>query len=122
MAIEAATAAAVALESGLIRKQFQGLFSIIAFTFTFDENSIGSGAASAGDITVAGAQFGDFVLVAPTFDIIDIVLSAFVSAANTVTIIAEEVGLGANTTLNANATYNGLILRPNQNVLNFSTG
>ena len=112
MAIEAATAAVIGVNAGLNPRQFQDLFTVIPFTFTFDENSIASGAASAGDVTVTGAALGDFVMIAPRFDIVDIVLSAFVQSADTVTIIAEEVGLGTNTTLNANATYNGLVLQP----------
>ena len=112
MAIEAADAAVIATTTSIGPRQFQALFTVIPFTFTFDENSLGSGAASAGDIVVTGAALGDFVLIAPTFDIIDIVLSGFVRAADSVTIIAEEVGLGTNTTLNGNATYNGLILQP----------
>ncbi|KKL59010.1 hypothetical protein LCGC14_2219610 [marine sediment metagenome] len=112
MAIETADAAAVVLSAREAPRQFQDLFVCIPFTFTFDENSIGSGAASAGDITVTGAALGDFVLIAPRFDVIDIALSGFVQAADTVTILAQELGLGANTTLNANATYNGLVLQP----------
>ena len=112
MAIEAATASAVVLSSPVAPRQFQDLFTVIPFTFTFDENSIGSGAASAGDITVVGAALGDFVLIAPTIDLVDIVISAFVQSADTVTIIAEEVGLGANTKLAGNETFNGLLLKP----------
>lgn len=117
MAIETADAAVIAINGGLQSRQFQGLFSIIPFTFTFDENSIASGAASAGDIVVTGARLGDFVLVAANFDLIDIHISAFVRASNSVTVLAQELGLGTNTTLNANATYNGLVLSPKQNVI-----
>ncbi len=117
MAIEAATAAAIALNGGVQSRQFQGLFNIIPFTFTFDENSIGSGAASAGDVVVTGARLGDFVLIAATIDLVDIHVSGFVQSSDTVTIIAQELGLGANTTLAGNESFNGLILQPKQNVL-----
>ena len=112
MAIETATAAAVVLNAGDNARQFQDLFTVIPFTFTFDEDSIGSGAASAGDVTVNGAALGDFVLIAATIDLVDIHVSGFVQSANTVTIIAQELGLGANTTLAGNETFNGLILKP----------
>ena len=112
MAIETATASAVVLNGGLEVRQFQDLFQVIPFTFTFDEDSIGSGAASAGDVTVTGALLGDFVLVANSIDLVDVFVSGFVQSADTVTIIAQELGLGANTTLAANPSFNGLVLQP----------
>ena len=112
MAIEAATAAAVVLNAQENPRQFQDLFTVIPFTFTFDEDSIASGAASAGDITVTGAALGDFVLVSCLIDLVDIHVSGFVQSANTVTIIAQELGLGTNTVLAGNESFNGLILKP----------
>ncbi len=117
MAIEAATASSIGLNGGKQSRQFQGLFNIIPFTFTFDEDSIASGAASAGDVVVTGARLGDFVLVAATIDLVDVHVSGFVQSSDTVTIIAQELGLGSNTTLAGNTTFNGIILQPKQNVL-----
>ena len=112
MAIETATAAAIVTNSAENPRQFQDLFTVIPFTFTFDEDSIGSGAASAGDITVTGAALGDFVLIAPTIDLVDIMFVGFVQSANTVTLIVQDAGLGTNTVLAGNETFNGLILKP----------
>jgi hypothetical protein len=120
MAISAADAAAVALEGGLQSKQFQGLFTVIPFTFTFDENSLAAGLSSAGDITVVGAALGDFVLVAATTDLVDIALSAFVASSDTITVTATDLSAATNTGRAGNETYNGLLLRPNQNVIKWA--
>ena len=112
MAIEAATNGVIITNAGKARRQFQDLFTVIPFTFSFEEDSIASGAASQKDITVVGAALGDFVLIATTIDVIDIAFSGFVQATDTVTILAQELGLGANTTLATIATHNGLILQP----------
>jgi len=114
MAIESATASAVGLNALNEPRQFQELFTCIPFTFTFDEDSIGSGASSAGDVTVTGAALGDFVLIAARIDLVDIHVQGFVQSANTVTITATDLGLGANTTLNGNTTFNGLVLKPRE--------
>ena len=119
MAIETATASAVAIDGGLQSRQFQGLFSIIPFTFTFDENSIGSGASSAGDVAVVGARLGDFVMIAATIDLVDIHVFGFVQSSDTVTIVATELGLGANTKLAGNESFNGIVLSPKDNVINW---
>ena len=116
--IEAATNGVVIDEGGLQARQFQGLFSIIPFTFSFEEDSIAAGTVSTKDITVAGAALGDFVLVAPSIDLVDIALFGWVASANTVTIMAQNLETSdASTTLATIATHNGLLLRPKQNVL-----
>ena len=112
MAIEAATASAIVTTGVEGPKQFQDLFTVIPFTFTWDENSIGSGASSAGDVVVLGAALGDFVLIAATIDLVDIHVQGFVQSADTVTVTATDLGLGANTVLAGNETFNGLILKP----------
>jgi hypothetical protein len=111
--MEAATTGAIATNGGQQRAQFQGLFDIIPFTFTFEEDSIAASAASTADIVVTGAALGDFVLIAPSIDTVSVKLSAFVSAANQVTVVAENLEVSdANTTLATVATHNGLILKP----------
>ncbi len=112
MAIEAATNGAIITNNGLNPRQFQDLFTVIAFTFSFEEDSIASGASSQKDITVTGAALGDFVLVGTTIDLIDKHMFGFVQAADTVTVVVTELGLGTNTGLATIATHNGLILQP----------
>jgi len=111
--MEAATGGAVATNAGRNARQFQALFEVIPFTFTFDEDSMAAGVTAHRDITVTGAALGDFVLVAPRFDIASVGFFAWVQAANTVTVAALNLETtDANTVLNAAATYNGLILKP----------
>lgn len=60
-------------------------------TVTWDVGDLGDGAGetSAG-ITVAGAALGDFVLVAPPLDAIDLLFCGYVQAANTVEIRVQN--------------------------------
>ena len=120
MAIETATNGVTIAEGGLQSRQFQGLFSIIPFTFSFEEDSIAAGLSSQKDITVVGAALGDFVLLAPSIDIVGMVFTGFVQSADTVTIIVTDLTVATNTTLATIATHNGLILRPNANVLDWA--
>jgi len=107
---EAATISATNLGRNQ-KRQFQDLFgSVIPFTFTLTEASIATGAVSAGDVTVTGAALGDFVLLAPKTDIVDLVLKAEVTAANTVTVTAVNVTGGAVTALSGGITVNGVVL------------
>jgi hypothetical protein len=114
--MEAATASAVVLNVSTRPEQFQSLFEVIQFTFTFDEDSIANLSSSSSDLTIAGAELGDFVLIAPLADLVDTHVYAFVQAADTVTVMAtnlEEVD--ASTSLAGNGTWNGLILKPRSN-------
>ena len=102
-------------------RQFQGLFDVIPFTFSFEEDSIGAEDTSQKDITVAGAELGDFVLIAPSIDLVSIQMFAWVASANTVTVNAQNLETAdANTTLATIATHNGIILKPKQNVIAFA--
>ena len=56
-----------------------------ATSATWDPGSIASGASESTDVTVSGAALGDFVLASFSLDVQDMILSAEVSAANTVT-------------------------------------
>ncbi len=119
--MEAATASAVVLESGIVSKQFQGLFQIVAFTFTFDEDSIANLSTSTADLTVVGANLGDFVLIAPSIDVVDVHVWGQVRATDSVTIWAQNLEeVDASTSLAANTTFNGILLKPNQNVIAWS--
>ena len=111
--MEAATNGVVILNAGEGPRQFQGLFSVIPFTFSFEEDSIGAEDSSSKDITVAGAALGDFVLIAPSIDLISVHMFGWVQSANTVTVMVQNLETAdANTTLATIATHNGLILKP----------
>jgi hypothetical protein len=111
MAAEATTIASTNARTSA-KRQFQHVFSsVIPFTFNADEDSIASGAVSAGNITVPGAALGDFVLFAPEADVGDLVVSGQVTAANTVTMtLANNTG-GAVTSFSANPKVNGVVLK-----------
>jgi len=111
--MEALTTCAAVLTPDKGPRQFQDLFTVIPFTFTLEEDSLGAGDAGTADITVTGAALGDFVLVAPGVDLVSLVLTAFVQSANTVTIqLQNQESDDANTTLATVGTANGLILKP----------
>ena len=102
-------------------RQFQGLFSVIPFTFSFEEDSIGAEDSSSKDITITGAALGDFVLIAPSIDLVSINMFGWVASANTVTVMAQNLETADdNTTLATIATHNGLILRPNKNAVDWA--
>jgi hypothetical protein len=85
-----------------IRHSFQGLFSEIRpFELDILDASLPAQTASEVDVTVAGAALGDFVFLSgAAVDTAGLLISGYVSAANTVTIIAFNVeGTDANTTL-----------------------
>lgn len=52
---------------------------------TYDAGSIADGDEEVGEITVAGAALGDFVLVSLSIDVADLAITAAVTAADTVT-------------------------------------
>lgn len=98
-------------------KQFQGLFSVIPFVVTLEDDTLAAQVAGQAEITVAGAEFGDFVLIAAPLDLTGVIIVGQVSAANKVKITTWNVeGTDANTTL-ANATQvRGLILKTRDEV------
>ena len=112
MAIEAATNGVIILNGGLEARSFQDLFTVLPFTFSFEEDSVAAGASSTRDITVTGAALGDFVLIAPSIDIVDLSMSGYVRATDSVTINVTDLSAGANTALATIATHNGLLLQP----------
>lgn len=98
-------------------KQFQGLFSVIPFVVTLQDTSLAAQVAGQVDITVPGAEIGDFVLIAPPVDVAGVIMTAFVSAANTVTITTFNVeGTDANTTMATPAEARGLVLKTRDEV------
>jgi hypothetical protein len=98
-------------------RQFQGLFDIIPFKFSGDDDSLPAQTASQCDVSVPGAALGDFVLVACVADLVNISLTAFVSAADVVTVQAENVeGTDASTALAGNPAFKGVVLKPKSNI------
>ena len=60
---------------------------------TWDASSIADGNEEALEVTVPGASLGDFVLSSFSLDLTDLMLTASVTAANTVTaILANNTG------------------------------
>jgi len=111
--METATNGVLIESKGPRNELFQGLFKVIPFTFSFEEDSIGAEDTSQKDITVPGAKLGDFVLIGNTVDLVSIQLFGFVASANTVTVNAQNLETAdANTTLATIATHNGLVLQP----------
>ena len=91
--------------------QFQAVFpQVIPFSFTLTETSIADTATSVADITVTGASLGDFVLLAPEVDVADVVITAQVTAANTVTIVIYNGTAAAATAFAGGKKVNGVVL------------
>ena len=66
---------------------------ILSGSITWDASSIADGDEEAKELSVLGAELGDFVLSSLSADISDLVLSAEVTAADTVTaILANNTG------------------------------
>ena len=62
---------------------------------TWDAGSIADGNEEALEVTVPGASLGDFVLSSFSVDVADLMLTAAVTAANTVTaVLANNTGGG----------------------------
>jgi hypothetical protein len=62
------------------------LAGILSGSATWDAASISDGDMESKDITVTGAAIGDFVLVSMGVDVVDLGVSAQVTATNTVTV------------------------------------
>lgn len=97
--------------SSFNRQQFQHVFDVVAsVTATVDPACLIDAAGASTDVTVTGAALGDFVLVAPKVDVVDVLVDARVTAANVVTIrVQNESGATVNL---ASSTWNLLVLRP----------
>ena len=91
-------------------RQFQGIVDTICVTATVNPGTVASGAEVAGNVTVTGAALGDFVLVGPGVDPVDVAIEAKVTAANTVTWVVNNQ-TGDHVDL-ASSTWNFLVLCP----------
>ena len=65
---------------------------VLAGSATVDFGSIADGNEEATTITVTGAALGDIVMVSHSLDVSDLQLTADVTAANTVTVVASSSG------------------------------
>jgi len=78
-------------------------------SITWDAASIADGDEEAKEVTVVGAELGDFVLSSLSADISDLVLDAQVTAADTITaILANNTGGAINL---ASCTLNVLVVK-----------
>jgi len=102
-------------------RQFQGLFDVIPFKVTFEDDSIATDSAYSGGglVNVPGAALGDFVLIAPTIDATETHFHANVQAADQVEITLVNSSAGTVTTFATGVVLNGLILKPKQNAFAF---
>lgn len=69
---------------------------------TYDPANIVAGSSLTTTVTVAGAALGDFVLISFTLDLAELIVTAYVSAANTVTVkfynnTVADINLGSGT-------------------------
>ena len=94
------------------RRQFQDLFKeVIPFSATVDPAAFVDDESQVVSVTVAGAEVGDFVGIAPGVDMAEGVFSASVISADTVEIVIAHVG--GDTTNLASSTWNGYVAKPN---------
>jgi hypothetical protein len=77
-AVVSNTAGVVATAAGAASGELEG-------TATWDPGSIADGDEEVKEVTVTGAALGDFALASLSIDVADLVLTACVTAANTVT-------------------------------------
>lgn len=97
-------------------KQFQGLFSVIPFTATIEDDTLPAQTASAASVDVPGAEVGDFVMVASEADQASGILVGQVIASDVVEITFFNVeGTDANVSLATPVNMNGVVLKPKFN-------
>jgi len=106
-------------------KSFRSFFECIPFTCSLEidvalADASGTGAAmevAVGAVAVTGAKLGDFVWITPTIDPADLSISAYVTAADVVTIQLENLTGADLTTFATTKKLNGLILRIRPDIL-----
>ena len=72
-----------------------GFTSAINQTETIDFGSINTAAQEVSQVTVTGAALGDAVVVTAKFDTLDLLIWGYVSAADTVEVVASNLTGGA---------------------------
>ena len=98
-------------DSLTLPRQFQGVFEVLPFQLTFEDDSILDGDEFTVDATVTGVALGDFVHVAPQTDLADLDLVAYVTAADTITVQLKNMTGGTLTTFASGIVLNGYVLR-----------
>ena len=83
----------MALPTGTNYGQSVTKFAVVETTK--DWGSIADGDEAAQEVTVTGAQLGDFAMASMSIDISDLMLTAAVTAANTVTCVLANTTGGA---------------------------
>jgi len=92
-------------------RQFQGMFNTIFHApVVVDPASLADGVGESRTVTCAGAAVGDVVLFAPGIDIAGITVTAYVSAANTVTFRIQNESAGLLDI--ATSSWHVSVLRP----------
>jgi len=90
-------------------KQFRSVFSkVILHQATINPGSLADGAGETVSVTVPGAALGDTVLCGPGTDVLDVLFSASVVAANTVEIRFQNESTGTRDI--ASSTWNLTVL------------
>ena len=75
----------------MIRERYD--FTGLNASTTWDASSIANGAMEAKDVTVSGAELGDFVMASLSIDVADLSLTANVTSSGTVTaVLANNTG------------------------------
>ena len=99
------------VSKGPMRAQFQGLFShMFPFSCTMDVGNLADAAGETNTVAVPGVALGDMVEVAGSVSIAGITVTAWVSAADTVSIRFQNESGGALDL--ASMTIKGLAKRP----------
>jgi len=63
----------------------------VEVTATWNPDSIANGSSASTTVTVSGAALGDYAIVSFSLDLSGLTLSAYVSAANTVTVVLSNL-------------------------------
>lgn len=97
------------------KQQFQGLFNeVLTGRFVIDMSAdIADGAGTTFVVTVPGAAVGDFVETAWVADYLDVTVTAYVQAANTVEIRVQNESGSALTTPTATEVWRVVVKKPN---------
>lgn len=86
------------------------IVSIITQSFTLDPSDLADGAGETKSVTITGAQLGDFVIIAPPYDLQDLIVTAYVQASNTIELRIQNENAGANVNL-ASGTWKAMVIR-----------
>ena len=102
-------------------RQFQGLFNIIPFKLTFEDDTIATDSIYSGGalVNVPGAKLGDFVMIACTEDSRECHFIGSVQAADQIEVTLVNDTSGTVTNFASGVVINGLVLSPKANIFDF---